>query len=95
MYHGNAASQQLQFHHSLGGGSITVLWRDTVTSVAPLQTRYTAVRRQTAPAPGVKETQVLDYQNVSAELLPTVAAAYALKFMGQVCIICHKSSVAQ
>jgi len=27
---------------------------------------------------------VLDYQNVSAEVLPLVAAAYALKFMGQV-----------
>lgn len=49
-----------------------------------MQTRYTAVRRQTAPAPGAKETQVLDYQNVAAELLPTIAAAYALKFMGQV-----------
>ena len=28
--------------------------------------------------------QVLDYQNVSGELLPLIAAAYALKFMGQV-----------
>jgi hypothetical protein len=27
---------------------------------------------------------VLDYQNVASDLLPTVAAAYALKFMGQV-----------
>ena len=49
-----------------------------------VQTRYTAVRRQTAPAPGAKETQVLDYQNVASDLLPTLAAAYALKFMGQV-----------
>ena len=42
------------------------------------------MRRQTAPARGAKETQVLDYQNVALDLLPTVAAAYALKFMGQV-----------
>ena len=27
---------------------------------------------------------MLDYQNVASDLLPTVAAAYALKFMGQV-----------
>lgn len=52
--------------------------------VALAQTRYTAVRRQTAPAKGARETQVLDYQNVASDLLPTVAAAYALKFMGQV-----------
>jgi hypothetical protein len=55
-----------------------------LTSAAPAQTRYTAVRRQTAPAKGARETQVLDYQNVASDLLPTVAAAYALKFMGQV-----------
>jgi hypothetical protein len=62
-----------------------------------VQTRYTAVRRQTAPAPGARETQVLDYQNVASDLLPTVAAAYALKFMGQVpcrplisvCMLCR------
>ncbi len=53
---------------------------------ARLQARYAAVRRQTAPKPGLRETQVLDYQNVSAELLPLVGAAYALKFMGQVCM---------
>jgi hypothetical protein len=61
-----------------------------LTCAAPVQTRYTAVRRQTAPAKGAKETQVLDYQNVASDLLPTVAAAYALKFMGQVpCYLQH------
>jgi acyl-CoA oxidase len=50
---------------------------------ATIAVRYAAVRRQTAPSPGVRESQVLDYQNVSAALLPLVAGAYALIFQGQ------------
>ena len=46
-----------------------------------LQVRYNAVRRQTAAKSGEKELQVLDYQNTNAELMPLVAAAYALIFM--------------
>ncbi len=46
-----------------------------------LQVRYNAVRRQTAAKAGEKELQVLDYQNTNAELMPLVAAAYALIFM--------------
>eukprot|EP00884_Botryococcus_braunii_P015671 jgi/Botrbrau1/2788/Bobra.0125s0001.1 len=45
--------------------------------------RYTAVRRQTAPRPGEMELQVLDYQNTANDLLPLVATAYALIFMGK------------
>jgi hypothetical protein len=44
--------------------------------------RYASVRRQTAPKPGQPETQVLDYQNCAHTLLPLVASAYALHFMG-------------
>lgn len=62
-----------------------LFWQaDALHILSYLQTRYTAVRRQTAPGPGEKETQVLDYQNVATELVPLIAAAYALKFMGQV-----------
>lgn len=39
------------------------------------------MRRQTAAKEGEKELQVLDYQNTNAELMPLVAAAYALIFM--------------
>lgn len=39
------------------------------------------MRRQTAAKAGEKELQVLDYQNTNAELMPLVAAAYALIFM--------------
>ncbi len=46
-----------------------------------MQVRYNAVRRQTAAKAGEKELQVLDYQNTNAELMPLVAAAYALIFM--------------
>jgi acyl-CoA oxidase len=49
---------------------------------ATISTRYAAVRRQTAVGAAGRELQVLDYQNVAAELLPRVAAAYALTFMG-------------
>jgi acyl-CoA oxidase len=54
---------------------------------ATIATRYAAVRRQTAVGGGQgeaskRELQVLDYQNVASELLPRVAAAYALTFMG-------------
>ena len=40
------------------------------------------MRRQTAPRPGEKELQVLDYQNTQWTLMRTLAAAYALHFMG-------------
>jgi len=50
---------------------------------ATIGVRYAAVRRQTAPAPGQPETQVLDYQNTAHTLLPLVAGAYALTFMGE------------
>lgn len=50
-----------------------------------MQTRYTAVRRQTAARPGEREVQVLDYQNTAFELLPLLATAYALIFM--VCLL--------
>ena len=45
------------------------------------QVRYAAVRRQTAARAGEREVQVLDYQNTAADLLPLVAACYALIFM--------------
>ncbi|GLC45233.1 hypothetical protein PLESTB_000722200 [Pleodorina starrii] len=48
-----------------------------------IATRYAAVRRQTAPAPGERELQVLDYQNCAATLLPLIASSYALSFMGE------------
>lgn len=50
-------------------------------TAVPIQVRYNAVRRQTAAKEGEKELQVLDYQNTNAELMPLVAAAYALIFM--------------
>ncbi|KAK9833196.1 hypothetical protein WJX74_009804 [Apatococcus lobatus] len=50
---------------------------------ATIAVRYNAVRRQTAASAGDKELQVLDYQNTSATLLPLVAVAYALIFMGK------------
>ncbi|CAK0735983.1 hypothetical protein CVIRNUC_000672 [Coccomyxa viridis] len=45
--------------------------------------RYAAVRRQTAAHAGELEVQVLDYQNTAADLLPLLAQAYALLFMGK------------
>ena len=42
---------------------------------ATIATRYAAVRRQTAPRPGEKEWQVLDYQNTAHDLLPLVAVS--------------------
>lgn len=48
-----------------------------------IATRYTAVRRQTAPAPGARELPVLDYDNVQQTLLPLLAKAYGLTFMGR------------
>ncbi|KAK9834972.1 hypothetical protein WJX81_000797 [Elliptochloris bilobata] len=45
--------------------------------------RYAAVRRQTAARAGEREVQVLDYQNTAADLLPLVAACYALIVMGK------------
>ena len=44
--------------------------------------RYAAVRRQTAPSPGARELQVLDYQNCGGALIPLTATAYALWLMG-------------
>lgn len=64
-----------------------------------VQVRYTAVRRQGASSHTEKEVQVLDYQNTTAELLPQLAAAYALIFMViSACwslptICCHRSCV--
>lgn len=48
-----------------------------------IATRYCAVRRQTAPARGERETTVLDYQNVQWALLRLLASSYALYFQGQ------------
>ncbi len=48
---------------------------------AAAQVRYAAVRRQTAAHAGEREVQVLDYQNTAADLLPMLAASYALIFM--------------
>jgi len=42
---------------------------------ATIATRYAAVRRQTAPRPGEREWQVLDYQNTAHDLLPLVAVS--------------------
>jgi len=50
---------------------------------ATIAIRYAAVRRQTAPAPGAPETQVLDYQSTAAVLIPLIATSYALIFAGQ------------
>ncbi|GAX78870.1 hypothetical protein CEUSTIGMA_g6309.t1 [Chlamydomonas eustigma] len=54
-----------------------------LSKAVTIATRYAAVRRQTAVKPGDRETQVLDYQNVAHTLLPLVASAYALQFMGE------------
>jgi acyl-CoA oxidase len=54
-----------------------------LAKAATIATRYAAVRRQTAVKAGELETQVLDYQNVAHTLLPLVASAYALHFMGE------------
>ncbi|KXZ49049.1 hypothetical protein GPECTOR_23g135 [Gonium pectorale] len=49
----------------------------TLARAVTIAVRYAAVRRQTAPAPGERELQ-----NCAATLLPLLAAAYALTFMG-------------
>ncbi|KAK9847424.1 hypothetical protein WJX84_002360 [Apatococcus fuscideae] len=54
-----------------------------LAKAATIAVRYNAIRRQTAAKVGEKELQVLDYQNTSATLLPLVAVAYALIFMGK------------
>lgn len=56
---------------------------DFLGRAVTIATRYTAVRRQTVPAPGERELQVLDYDNVQQTLLSLIAKAYALKFMGK------------
>lgn len=58
---------------------------------ATIAVRYAAVRRQTAPRPGLPEAQVLDYQNVAAALLPLVAGAYALIFQGQAAMAAYQA----
>jgi acyl-CoA oxidase len=55
---------------------------DFLGRAVTIATRYTAVRRQTAPAAGERELQILDYDNVQQTLVPLVAKAFALKFMG-------------
>eukprot|EP00210_Caulerpa_lentillifera_P003885 g3712.t1 len=52
-----------------------VLKKATTISV-----RYCSVRRQCATQPGMKETQLIDYQNVGSTLIPLIATAYALHF---------------
>jgi len=49
---------------------------------ATISVRYCSVRRQSALRPGIKETQLIDYQNVRATLIPILATAYALHFTG-------------
>ena len=44
--------------------------------------RYCAVRRQSAVQAGMRETQLIDYQNVGSTLIPLVATTYALHFTG-------------
>lgn len=56
---------------------------DFLGRAVTIATRYTAIRRQTVPTPGEKELQVLDYDNVQQTLVPLVAKAYGLKFMGK------------
>lgn len=45
------------------------------------------MRRQTAPRPGQRELQVLDYDNVQQTLVPMIARSYALQFMVR-CVHC-------
>lgn len=54
-----------------------------LSKAVTIAVRYAAVRRQTAPAPGQREVQVLDYQNCMHTLLPLLAASYSLHFMGE------------
>lgn len=56
---------------------------DFLGRAVTIATRYTAVRRQTSPGPGERELQILDYDNVQQTLIPLIAKAYALKFMGK------------
>ncbi|EFA74635.1 acyl-CoA oxidase [Heterostelium album PN500] len=44
--------------------------------------RYSVIRRQFGPS-GKEETQVLDYQNQQARIVPSIAAAYAFLFVGR------------
>lgn len=62
-------------------GSRHHLTQTSVCAALHAQVRYTAVRRQGASSQTEREVQVLDYQNACADLLPQVAAAYALIFM--------------
>jgi acyl-CoA oxidase len=42
--------------------------------------RYSIIRRQTSPAEGLPETQLLDYQIQQYRLLPLLSAAYCFYF---------------
>eukprot|EP00879_Flechtneria_rotunda_P021197 GHRR01022330.1.p1 GENE.GHRR01022330.1~~GHRR01022330.1.p1 ORF type:complete len:634 (+),score=214.56 GHRR01022330.1:589-2490(+) len=54
-----------------------------LSKAVTIATRYAVVRRQTAPGPGQRELQVMDYQNVANTLLGLISSAYACWFMGQ------------
>lgn len=56
---------------------------NVLAKAVTIATRYALVRRQTASVPGQPETQVMDYENVSHTLIPLIASAYALLFMGK------------
>ncbi|GAM26242.1 hypothetical protein SAMD00019534_094170 [Acytostelium subglobosum LB1] len=45
--------------------------------------RYSAVRRQFSGAPNTPELQVLDYGNQQTRIIPGIATAYALVFVGR------------
>ena len=55
----------------------------SLAKAATIAVRYCAVRRQTAAEGESLETQVLDYANCSAALLPLVASAFALHATGR------------
>lgn len=48
-----------------------------------IATRYSAVRRQTAPSDGVMESQVIDYQTQQNAIFPYIATTFALLFTGR------------
>jgi acyl-CoA oxidase len=53
-----------------------------LASATTIAVRYAAVRRQEPGAPQGQERPVIDYSSVQWRLLPQVATAYALRFMG-------------
>ena len=59
---------------------------------ATIAVRYAAQRRQQpAAAPGARECAVLEYTSVQARLLPLVATACALRFVGRHMLRLHSS----